>query len=96
MDIHEALSQSLQEGVAVRRITWKEDMFVFHTVADNVSKDFIPKFASLPKQVKDILVKQDKDVIFHSSITAYIDGQMNPGWVANEKDIDSYDWEVVQ
>lgn len=96
MNIAEALQKSLQEGVAVRRISWKLDMFIFHTVGNTVSKEVIPKMISLPNHVKEILVKRGNDIPFMTSITACIDGQMIPGFMPSEDDAIIEDWEVFQ
>lgn len=82
----------------VARAGWNgKGMFVYQTVGNTVSKDFIPKFASLPQSVKDFLAKKDADVVFHSSITMYTaTGEMQPGWLASQADILSEDWGIIE
>lgn len=71
-------------------------MFIYKTVGNTVSKDFIPKFASLPQSVKDFLATKDADVVFNPSITMYTaTGEMQPGWLASQSDILSNDWQVL-
>lgn len=96
MNFGEAIA-ALKEGKMVARAGWNgKGMFVYQTVGNTVSKDFIPKFASLPQSVKYFLSKKDADVVFHSSITMYTaTGEMQPGWLASQSDILSEDWEVV-
>lgn len=95
MDIGEALQKSLQEGLAVRRTAWKSGMFVFHTVSNVVNKEFVPRMVSFPTHVKEILSREGKDITFNTSITAYIDGIMHPGYIPSNEDAMEDDWEVV-
>ncbi len=64
MNFSEAL-QSLKNGFRVSREGWNgKGQFVYQTVGNTVSKDFIPKFASLPDSVKEFLQeKQAKEEI---------------------------------
>lgn len=65
-------------------------------VGNTVSKEFIPKFASLPQSVKDFLLTKDADVVFHSSITMYTAaGEMQPGWLASQSDMLADDWGII-
>lgn len=97
MNFGEAL-QALKDGHMVARAGWNgKGMFVYQTVGNTVSKDFIPKFASLPASVKEFLAKKDADVVFNSSITMYTaTGEMQPGWLASQSDILSEDWGIVE
>lgn len=52
---------ALNEGKMVRRAGWNgKGQFVYRTVGNVVSKDFIPKFASLPDSVKVFLAHMEK------------------------------------
>lgn len=78
----------------VQRAGWNgKGMFIYKTIGNTVSKDFIPKFASLPTSVKEFLTSKGTDVIFQSSITMYTAaGDMQPGWLASQADILAEDW----
>lgn len=81
----------------VQRAGWNgKGMFVYKTVGNIVSKDFIPKFASLPAAVKKFLEAKGEDVVFHPSITMYTaQGEVQPGWLPSQADILAEDWQVV-
>lgn len=97
MNFSEAL-ESLKNGWRVSRSGWNgKGQFVYQTVGNTVSKDFIPKFASLPQSVKDFLEKKGEDVVFNSSLTLYnAQGEMQPGWVPSQGDLIAEDWQVVE
>jgi len=88
---------AMNNGHMVRRSGWNgKGMFVYKTVGNTVSKDFIPKFASLPASVKVFLEKKGEDIVFQHSITMYTaSGVMQPGWLASQADILTEDWEIV-
>jgi hypothetical protein len=90
--------EAMNNGLMVSRSGWNgKNMFVYKTVGNIVSKDFIPKFASLPQSVKYFLERKDGDVVFHPSITMYTAaGEMQPGWLASQADILAQDWGVVE
>lgn len=90
--------EALNQGNMVSRSGWNgKHMFVYKTVGNTVSKDFIPKFASLPDKVKSFLGKKGADVVFHPSITMYTaQGEMQPGWLASQADILAEDWGIVE
>lgn len=89
--------EAMNNGKRVAREGWNgKGMFVYKTVGNTVSSDFIPKFASLPQSVKDFLAEKGKDVVFHASITMYTAaGEMQPGWLASQADILATDWEIL-
>lgn len=89
---------AMNNGHMVRRFGWNgKGMFVYKTVGNTVSKDFIPKFASLPQTVKNFLAAKGGDVVFHASITMYTaQGEMQPGWLASQTDVLAEDWEIVE
>jgi hypothetical protein len=93
MNFGEAIA-TLNSGGLVARLGWNgKGMFIYKTVGNTVSKDFIPKFASLPDEVKTFLAKKGEDVIFMPSITMYTAaGVMQPGWLASQADILADDW----
>lgn len=97
MNFGEAIS-ALNNGQMVSRSGWNgKGMFVYKTVGNTVSKDFIPKFASLPDSVKEFLGKKGEDVVFNPSITMYTaTGEMQPGWLASQADILAEDWGIVE
>ncbi len=84
----------LKDGRMVARRGWNgKEMFIYKTVGNTVSKDFIPKFASLPESVKEFLLKKGEDVVFRDSLTMFTaQGEMQPGWVASQSDILAEDW----
>lgn len=85
---------ALSEGKRVARSGWNgKNMFIYRTVGNTVSKDFIPKFASLPPTVKTFLEERGTDVVFQSSFTMYTAaGEMQPGWLASQSDMQADDW----
>lgn len=87
----------MNNGHLVRRSGWNgKGMFVYKTIGNTVSKDFIPKFASLPMAAKKFLEAKGQDVVFEPSITMYTAaGVMQPGWLASQADILSEDWEIA-
>ena len=89
--------EAMNDGKLVSRSGWNgKNMFVYKTVGNTVSKDFIPKFASLPQSVKDYLSAKGEDVVFHPSITMYTaQGEMQPGWLASQSDMLAEDWGIV-
>lgn len=97
MNFGEAIA-AMNDGKRVSRSGWNgKNMFVYKTVGNTVSKDFIPKFASLPQSVKDFLEAKGEDVVFHASITMYTAaGEMQPGWLASQSDILADDWGIVE
>jgi len=97
MDFGQAL-EALNNGEMVQRQGWNgKGMFIFKTVGNTVSKDFIQKFASLPQSVKDFLEAKGEDVVFHASITMYTaQGTMQPGWLASQADMLADDWTGVE
>lgn len=97
MNFGEAIA-ALKDGKMVSRSGWNgKNMFVYQTVGNTVSKDFIPKFASLPQSVKDFLTAKGEDVVFHPSITMYTaTGEMQPGWLASQADILAEDWGIIE
>jgi len=90
--------EAMKNGQKVSRSGWNgKNMFIYRTVGNTVSKDFIPKFTSLPDTVKDFLSKKGEDVIFQSSFTMYTAaGEMQPGWLASQSDMQADDWDIVQ
>lgn len=82
----------------VRRTGWNgKGMFIYKTIGNTVSKDFISKFASLPLSVKSFLEKKGQNVVFNPSITMYTaQGEMQPGWLASQADVLALDWEIVE
>ena len=97
MNFGQAL-EALNQGEMVQRAGWNgKGMFVYKTVGNTVSKDFIPKFASLPEKVKEFLGRKNADVVFHPSITMYTaQGEMQPGWLASQADILADDWQLFE
>lgn len=97
MNFGEAL-QATDHGLMVRRSGWNgKGQFVYRTVGNTVSRDFIPKFASLPESVKAFLSAKGEDVVFNSSLTLYnAQGQMQPGWVPSQGDLYAIDWEIIE
>lgn len=93
-----AVLYHINEGRMVRRAGWNgKGQFVYKTVGNTVSKDFIPKFASLPKSVKDFLSTKGEDIVFNSSLTLYnAQGEMQPGWLPSQGDLMANDWEVCE
>jgi hypothetical protein len=89
---------ALNNGELVTRAGWNgKNQFVYKTIGNVVSKDFIPKFASLPQKVKDFLANKGEDVTFMSSYTLYnAQGIMQPGWVPSQGDLQAEDWMVVE
>ena len=89
--------EALNIGKRVSREGWNgKNMFVYKTVGNTVSKDFISKFTSLPDSVKDFLLIKGDDVVFHSNITIYTaTGEMQPGWLASQADILANDWCIL-
>ena len=89
--------EALKEGNLVTREGWNgKGMWLYQTVGNTVSKDFIPKFASLPQAAKDKLTALDIDVVFNPSITMFTAArEMQPGWLASQADILAEDWIVI-
>lgn len=87
---------ALNNGHMVARGGWNgKGMFIYKTVGNTVSKDFIAKFASLPSAVKTFLAGRDQDVVFQDSLTMFCaDGTMQPGWLASQRDMQAEDWEL--
>ena len=55
--------EQLKYGKMVARSGWNgKGMFIYKTVGNTVSKDFIPKFTSLPDSVKQFLQQIGGDV----------------------------------
>lgn len=96
MNFSQAL-ESLNNGSKVSRSGWNgKSQFVYKTVGNTVSKDFIPKFASLPQSVKDFLAEKGEDIVFQPSLTLYnAQGNMQPGWVPSQGDLFADDWEIL-
>lgn len=90
-------SIAVDNGFLIQRSGWNgKGQFVYRTVGNIVSKDFIPKFASLPDAVKAFLSKRGEDVVFNSSLTLYnAQGQMQPGWLPSQGDLTATDWQIV-
>lgn len=90
--------EALKEGKKVSRSGWNgKNMFIFKTVGNTVTKEFIPKFASLPESVKTFLQTKDEDIVFNPSITMYnAQGEMQPGWLAPQADMLAEDWDIVE
>ena len=91
-------SQHADNGCMIQRSGWNgKGQFVYRTVGNTVSKDFIPKFASLPESVKAFLLSKGEDVVFNSSLTLYnAQGQMQPGWLPSQGDLTAIDWQIVE
>jgi len=89
---------AMNDGKRVARSGWNgKNMFIYKTVGNTVSKDFIPKFASLPQSVKDFLQERGTDVVFQSSYTMYTAaGEMQPGWLASQSDMQADDWGIIE
>lgn len=89
--------EAVKEGSLIGREGWNgKGMYVYQTVGNTVSKDFIPKFASLPQSVKDKLTERNTDVVFNSSLTMFTaTGEMQPGWLASQTDMLADDWCVL-
>ena len=86
-----------ENGHMIARSGWNgKNMFIYKTVGNTVSKDFIPKFASLTESVKRFLAAKGEDVVSNSSLTMYTaTGEMQPGWLASQADMLADDWQVV-
>jgi hypothetical protein len=97
MNFGQAL-EALNDGQMVQRIGWNgKGQFVYKTVGNTVSADFIPKFASLPDSVKTFLGKKGEPVVFNPSLTLYnAQGEMQPGWLPSQGDLSAVDWEVLE
>lgn len=96
MNFGDAL-QAANDGSRIARAGWNgKGQFVYRTVGNTVSKDFIPKFASLPDKVKKFLQEKGEDIVFNSSLTIYnAQGEMQPGWLASQGDLSADDWEAL-
>lgn len=96
MNFGQAL-EALNEGKLVARSGWNgKGMYLYKTIGNTVSKEFIPKFASLPQAVKDKLAERGTDVIFNPSITMFTaTGEMQPGWLASQTDMLAEDWAII-
>lgn len=92
-----AILYHINEGRMVRRAGWNgKGQFVYKTIGNTVSKDFIQKFASLPLSVKVFLQTKGEDIVFNSSLTLYnAQGEMQPGWLASQGDLMAEDWELA-
>lgn len=90
--------ESLKKGKLVTRSGWNgKGMWLFRQIGNTVSKDFIPKFASLPDAAKAKLSERDTDVVFNSSITMLTaTGELQPGWLASQTDMLADDWMIVE
>lgn len=97
MNFSQALD-ALNESKRVSREGWNgKNQFVYKTVGNTVSKDFIPKFASLPQSVKDFLAEKGEDIVFQPSLTLYnAQGNMQPGWVPSQGDLFANDWGIIE
>lgn len=96
MNFGEALKE-LNNGNLVSRLNWNgKGMFIYKTIGNTVSKEFLPKFVSLPQSVKNKLIELNIDVIFNSQLTMFTaKKEMQPGWLASQADILAEDWELV-
>ena len=85
-------------GFMIQRAGWNgKGQFVYKTIGNTVSKDFIPKFASLPDSVKEFLSKKGEDIVFNPSLTLYnAQGEMQPGWLPSQGDLNAEDWQIVE
>lgn len=86
--------QIVKEGGMVARSGWNgEGMFVFQRPADTLSKDFIPNVKSLPEQVKEVLIDEEKDIEFTSYLCLFsADKKVVNGWLASQTDMLAEDW----
>ena len=89
--------EAMIAGHKVSRSGWNgKNMFIYHTVGNIAPKDFILKFTLLPQSVKDFLEVKGEDVVFQASFTLYTAaGEMQPGWLASQSDMQADDWGIV-
>lgn len=71
-------------------------MFVVKQISCNVEGDVIPKMQSLPKQVKNILMKRKQPCINYTYQLLLVQksGRAD-SWTASSSDIFADDWEIV-
>lgn len=88
---------STMSGCPVRRKGWNgKGMFVVKQISCNVEGDVIPKMQSLPKQVKNILMKRKQPCINYTYQLLLVQksGRAD-SWTASSSDIFADDWEIV-
>jgi hypothetical protein len=88
----------LKLGKRVARKGWNgKGQYVYATVGNTVSKDFIPKFVSLPESVKNDLAERGQDIVFKPQCALFnAQGEMQPGWVPSTGDLFAEDWMVLE
>lgn len=89
--------EALKQGKRASRAGWNgKGIFIFQRPSDCLPKDFIPKVKSLPKSVKDFLVKEDKDINFSAYLCMWsATGEVVNGWLASQADMLSNDWCIL-
>ncbi len=96
--------KALKEGKRVKREGWNhKDLFVFMQVPSQVPIDIVPKMTSLPKSVKDALLrrKQSSDCIdhlaikYHNQMALVYPNNNISGWSPSGSDALADDWIVL-
>ncbi len=71
-------------------------MFIYKTNGNTVPASVIPNATSLPDVAKEFFKKRGGDVVFQSSFSMYTAaGEVQPGWLASQSDMQADDWDVV-
>ncbi|GAB3889943.1 hypothetical protein GCM10028803_00500 [Larkinella knui] len=88
----------LKDGKCVARSGWNgKGMFIFQRPGDILAKDFIPRVKSLPEDVKEFLVSQNRDIQFLPYLCMWsATGEVVNGWLASQTDMLAEDWQVVE
>lgn len=88
----------LKQGKRVQREGWNgKGMFIFQRPGDTLPKEVLSNVKSLPADVKDFLVKQDRPIEFLPYLCMWTaDGKVVNGWLASQTDILSNDWQIVE
>jgi len=89
--------EAMRDGYKLARAGWNgKNMFVYRTVGNVVPKELIQNFKSLPQPIKNFLEEKGEDVVFQSQFTMYTAaGEMQPGWLASQSDMQADDWGIV-
>lgn len=87
--------EALKEGKIVSRAGWNgKGLFVFRQVPSSVPAEIIPKMTSLPRAVKDVLVKSGAPITYQNQFCiVYPDSSLH-GWQPSGSDALATDWEI--
>lgn len=91
----EDAQEALEQGKLIRHHSWVKGKFAYKQVPNNVPNDVIPKMASVPQEVKDLLMARGIDLKFRNQINVVSPNGLATSWSYKGTDTEEEAWEIL-